>query len=99
MYVDALASWRHSHTFDTDRPVGGERRTRWVVAITVGMMLVEIAGGMAFGSMALIADGWHRGTHAAAPSVAVFAYVHARKHAADPRYSFGTGLDPAGPSR
>jgi cation diffusion facilitator family transporter len=62
-----------------------------VVAITVTMMVGEIAAGAAFGSMALLADGWHMGTHAAALSVAVFAYVYARKHAADPRFSFGTG--------
>jgi cation diffusion facilitator family transporter len=91
MNLDDLAPWRHSHNFDTDRPARGERRTRWVVAITVTMMLVEIAAGMAFGSMALLADGWHMGTHAAALGLAVFAYVYARSHAADPRYSFGTG--------
>jgi cation diffusion facilitator family transporter len=91
MELEDLAPWRHSHTFQTDVPARGERRTRWVVAITVAMMLVEIVAGLAFGSMALLADGWHMGTHAAALSVAVFAYVYARRHAADPRYSFGTG--------
>jgi cation diffusion facilitator family transporter len=91
MHLNDLAPWRHSHTFETDRPARGERRTRWVVAITVAMMVVEIAAGTVFGSMALLADGWHMGTHAAALGVAVFAYAYARKHAADPRYSFGTG--------
>jgi cation diffusion facilitator family transporter len=91
MHLDDLAPWRHSHTFETDVPARGERRTRWVVAITVAMMVVEIVAGTVFGSMALLADGWHMGTHAAALSVAVFAYVYARRHAADPRYSFGTG--------
>jgi cation diffusion facilitator family transporter len=91
MHLDDLAPWRHSHTFETDVPARGERRTRWVVAITVTMMAVEIVAGMVFGSMALLADGWHMGTHAAALSVAVFAYVYARRHASDPRYSFGTG--------
>jgi cation diffusion facilitator family transporter len=62
-----------------------------VVAITVSMMVTEIAAGTLFGSMALLADGWHMGTHAAALGVAVFAHVYARRHAADPRYSFGTG--------
>jgi len=89
--MDDLAPWRHGHTFETDRPTEGERRTRWVVAITLVMMAAEIAAGLAFGSMALLADGWHMGTHAAALGVAVFAYVYARSHAADPRYSFGTG--------
>jgi cation diffusion facilitator family transporter len=85
------ATLGHGHTFDTDRPVEGERRTRWVVAITVVMMVAEIVAGTVFRSMALLADGWHMGTHAAALGVAVFAYVYARRHAADPRYSFGTG--------
>ena len=89
--MDDVARWRHAHAFGTDRAADGERRTRWVVAITVVMMAAEIVAGTAFGSMALLADGWHMGTHAAALGVAVFAYVYARRHAADPRYSFGTG--------
>ena len=91
MHSTDLALWTHAHTFDTDRPVRGERRTRWVVGITVVMMVAEIVAGTVFGSMALLADGWHMGTHAAALGVTVFAYVYARRHAADPRYSFGTG--------
>jgi cation diffusion facilitator family transporter len=62
-----------------------------VVGITLAMMVGEIAAGSAFGSMALLADGWHMGTHAAALGVAVFAYAYARRHAGDPRYTFGTG--------
>jgi cation diffusion facilitator family transporter len=81
----------HAHTFGADAPVEGERRTRWVVAITVAMMAAEVVAGTVFRSMALLADGWHMGTHAAALGVAVFAYVYARRHATDPRYSFGTG--------
>jgi cation diffusion facilitator family transporter len=69
----------------------GERRTRWVVAITLAMMALEVWAGLAFGSMALLADGWHMGTHAAALLVAAFAYVHARRHARSGRYTFGTG--------
>jgi cation diffusion facilitator family transporter len=91
MHSTDLAPWTHAHTFDTDRPVSGERRTRWVVGITLVMMAAEIVAGSAFGSMALLADGWHMGTHAAVLGVTVFAYVYARRHAADPRYSFGTG--------
>jgi cation diffusion facilitator family transporter len=86
-----LAALEHGHTFETDRPVEGERRTRWVVGITVTMMVAEIVAGSLFRSMALLADGWHMGTHAAALGVAAFAYAYARRHAADPRYSFGTG--------
>jgi len=91
MHLTELHRWKHDHTFGTDQLVAGERRARWVVALTVTMMTVEIAAGMAFGSMALLADGWHMGTHAAALGIALFAYVYARRHAADPRYSFGTG--------
>lgn len=83
--------WQHSHTYGTEDETPGERRTRWVIALTLIMMVVEIAGGYVWGSMALLADGWHMGTHAAALSVTVFAYVFARRHANDPAFSFGTG--------
>ncbi|WP_242392501.1 CDF family Co(II)/Ni(II) efflux transporter DmeF [Anaeromyxobacter oryzisoli] len=91
MHVEDLARWRHGHAYGADAGGDGERRTRWVVGITLTMMVGEIVAGIGFGSMALLADGWHMGTHAAALGVAVFAYVYARKHAADARYSFGTG--------
>jgi cation diffusion facilitator family transporter len=67
------------------------RRTQWVVALTVVMMVAEITGGAYFGSMALVADGWHMATHAAALGIAALAYRYARRHAHDPRFSFGTG--------
>jgi cation diffusion facilitator family transporter len=41
--------------------------------------------------MALLADGWHMSTHAAALAIAAFAYRFARRHAHDPRFAFGTG--------
>jgi cation diffusion facilitator family transporter len=83
--------WAHAHRFGTETETVGERRTRWVVALTVTMMIGEITAGALFGSMALLADGWHMGTHAAALGVAAFAYWYARRHASDPRYTFGTG--------
>ena len=55
------------------------------------MMGLEIAAGALFGSMALLADGWHMGTHAAALGITLFAYRYARQHANNPRYTFGTG--------
>jgi cation diffusion facilitator family transporter len=55
------------------------------------MMAAEITGGGIFGSMALMADGWHMSTHAAALAIAAFAYRFARKHVHDRRFSFGTG--------
>jgi cation diffusion facilitator family transporter len=55
------------------------------------MMLAEIIGGTYYGSMAVVADGWHMATHAAALTVAALAYRYARRHAGNPRFSFGTG--------
>lgn len=69
----------------------GERRTLGVLLLTAVTMVGEIVAGTMFGSMALLADGWHMGSHAAALGIALFAYAYARKHADDPRYSFGTG--------
>jgi cation diffusion facilitator family transporter len=91
MHVESVERWQHDHAFVGQEPARAERRTRWVVGLTLGMMVAEIAAGMVFRSMALLADGWHMGTHAAALAVAAFAYAYARKHAADPRYTFGTG--------
>ena len=62
-----------------------------VIIITVFMMIIEIGAGHLFGSMALLADGWHMGTHAAALLITVFAYIYARRHADNPKYSFSTG--------
>ena len=55
------------------------------------MMVAEIVGGSLFGSMALLADGWHMSTHAGALAIAALAYRYARRHAHDPRFAFGTG--------
>jgi len=81
---------QHAHDFHLES-VDGERRTRWVVWLTAVMMGVEIAAGYLFGSMALLADGWHMGTHMVALSIALFAYQYARRHAGSTRFSFGTG--------
>lgn len=69
----------------------GETRTRWVVAMTAATMVVEIAAGVVYGSMALLADGLHMASHAAALGLSAFAYAYARRHAHDARFSFGTG--------
>jgi cation diffusion facilitator family transporter len=55
------------------------------------MMIAEITGGTLFGSIALVADGWHMGTHVAALAIAGLAYLLARRHADDQRFSMGTG--------
>jgi cation diffusion facilitator family transporter len=91
MHEHTLRHWRHEHVFLGDRHDQHERRTWIVVALTAVMMVAEIVGGSLFGSMALVADGWHMSTHAAALAIAALAYRFARTHAHDPRFSFGTG--------
>ncbi len=91
MHLRGLDNWAHEHTFGQDRVRRGERRTLIVTILTAVTMVVEIAAGLAFGSMALLADGLHMASHAAALGIAVFAYAYTRRFAADPRYSFGTG--------
>ena len=91
MHHDDLLPWRHSHSFGQDQKRPGELRTIIVIALTATMMVVEITTGIIFGSMALLADGLHMASHAAAMSINAFAYIYARRHAHDAEYSFGTG--------
>jgi len=79
----------HSHQFDEGNPVA-ERKTRFAVILTLVMMVAEIIGGYYYGSMALLADGWHMSTHALALGLSVGAYVLARRYAQDSRFAFGT---------
>lgn len=83
------APCKHGHCFDTGNPLA-ERGTRLAMWLTLVMMVAEIVGGWWYGSMALLADGWHMGSHAIALGLAAFAYAYARNHATDPRYAFGT---------
>ncbi|WP_027359715.1 CDF family Co(II)/Ni(II) efflux transporter DmeF [Desulforegula conservatrix] len=85
-----IDEWVHSHDFALPDQ-SGEKKVKYVIWITAIMMVAEVASGMIFGSMALLADGWHMGTHVLALGVAFFAYAYARKHAKDPAYVFGTG--------
>ncbi len=91
MHKDNIHLWQHSHAFGQDIKRRGESRTLIVIAITGAMMVVEIAAGIVYGSMALLADGLHMASHAAALSINAFAYVYARRHAHDESFSFGTG--------
>jgi cation diffusion facilitator family transporter len=91
MHHKSLELWQHTHDFGQGARRAAERRTLAVIAITGLMMVVEIAAGLFFGSMALLADGMHMASHAAALSISAFAYIYARRHAHDPRFSFGTG--------
>lgn len=81
---------RHQHNFSSHNSQG-EKRTFYVLLLTVVTMVVEIVAGTIYGSMALLADGWHMGTHAAAFGITLFAYRYAKKHAESERFSFGTG--------
>lgn len=90
MHIHSLDRWEHSHDFSLIH-LKGERRTTQVLVITAVTMIIEIAAGHVYGSMALLADGWHMGTHVAAFGISVFAYHYARRHASNPRFSFGTG--------
>jgi cation diffusion facilitator family transporter len=91
MQEDALARWRHDHSFGQEQRRPGERKTQLVIAITATMMVVEIIAGVLFGSMALLADGLHMASHAVALGINAYAYAYARRHAYDSSYSFGTG--------
>ena len=90
MHQDEMNRWRHSHEYLADARGHGERRTRQVIALTAAMMVIEIAAGYAFNSMALLADGWHMASHASALGITAFAYAYARRHRGNDRYSFGT---------
>jgi cation diffusion facilitator family transporter len=85
-----LSRYRKSHECGPDRGTA-EKNTRRVIALTAVMMAVEILAGWRFHSMALLADGWHMGTHVAAFGIAALAYALARRHKGSPSFSFGTG--------
>ena len=91
MKEELLERWRHSHRFGQDQKRPGEFRTFIVIALTASMMVVEITTGIIYGSMALLADGLHMASHSVALGINAFAYVYARRHAHNMRYSFGTG--------
>lgn len=81
----------HEHVFLGSDHYRNERRVWFVIALTTVMMIAEIVGGTMFGSMALVADGWHMSTHASALLIAALAYLYARRQARNPRFTFGTG--------
>jgi cation diffusion facilitator family transporter len=91
MHGHSLEDWQHRHVFLGAAHDKHERQTWIVVGLTAAMMVAEIIAGTVYGSMALLADGWHMSTHAAALTIAALAYRLARRHAEDARFSFGTG--------
>jgi cation diffusion facilitator family transporter len=90
MHSETLNRLRHDHNFSVINKKG-ERRTRLVLVLTLLTMILEISTGMVFGSMALLADGWHMGTHVAAFMITLYAYRYSRKHAHDQTFAFSSG--------
>jgi cation diffusion facilitator family transporter len=91
MRGDSDESWFETHNFLGSQHDKHERRTWMVVGLTAITMVVEITAGSWFNSMALLADGWHMATHAGALGLSALAYRFARRHARNPRFTFGTG--------
>ena len=85
-----IKKWQHRHDF-ANHNLRGERRAYSVFLLTIMTMFIEIIAGTVYGSMALLADGWHMSTHAVAFLITIFAYQYARKHADNPSFTFGTG--------
>ena len=91
MHTESIERWVHNHTFGQNEKRSAEKRTLIVSVVTLLTMVAEIWAGLAFGSMALLADGLHMGSHASALAISVFAYRYTRIHAKDARFNFGTG--------
>jgi cation diffusion facilitator family transporter len=90
LHTKNLSRYQKNHDCTPDRGAA-EKNTRRVIALTAVMMAVEILAGWKFHSMALLADGWHMGTHVAAFGITALAYAMARRHRDNPSFSFGTG--------
>ncbi len=82
--------WDHSHNFGIDSEKNTSK-VKIVFWLTTVIMILEIGAGTWSGSMALLADGWHMGTHSAAFLITIFAYSYAKKHSNNKSFSFGTG--------
>jgi cation diffusion facilitator family transporter len=89
MHQQHIESWQHQHAFNIEKKAT-EKRTLIVVIITFVMMIAEILVGWVSNSMALLADGWHMGTHAFALGISLLAYILARKYSTDQSFTFGT---------
>ncbi len=89
MHTHDLSRWQHEHVFDSGNQLAehGAKAVMWITLVT---MVIEIASGWRYNSMALLADGWHMSSHALALGLSAFAYAAARRYARDPRFAFGT---------
>ncbi|MFI3119112.1 MAG: CDF family Co(II)/Ni(II) efflux transporter DmeF, partial [Methylococcaceae bacterium] len=90
MHTHTLSLLKHEHDFSAINRKG-ERRTKQVLVLTFLTMALEITAGILFGSMALLADGWHMGTHVAAFMITIIAYRYSRIHAHDQTFAFSSG--------
>lgn len=90
MHIHCMDRYHHSHG-DAGNTQSAERRVRLVLAVNLVCMIAEIVAGWVYGSLALLADGWHMASHAGALGISLFAYGFARRHADDPAFTFGTG--------
>lgn len=90
MQNNSSIQWDHSHDFGIDNK-HRENKVKIVFWLTTVIMVLEISAGTWSGSMALLADGWHMGTHSAAFLITIFAYSYAKKHTNNKNFSFGTG--------
>jgi len=89
MHLTEIHRWQHHHYFNQEKK-SVERKTLFVVLLTLSTMFIEIIAGWVYNSMALFADGWHMSTHATALTISLMAYIIARKHADDKRFAFGS---------
>lgn len=80
-----------SHDFRGQHHARNARRVAIVLIFSGAMMVGEIAAGQIFGSMALLADGWHMATHLAALGISLLAYIFAERQATNAKFTFGTG--------
>jgi cation diffusion facilitator family transporter len=90
MHARTLSLLQHDHNFAVINKKA-EKRTWWVLILTFLTMVLEVGAGIYFGSMALLADGWHMGTHVAAFMITIFAYRYSRAHAHDQTFAFSSG--------
>src|SRR3954447_20112406 len=83
--------WTRDHVFLGHGHARAETKAKWAAIVTAVFMVVEIVAGLAYHSMALLADGAHMATHVGALGLAAGAYWLARRHSGSGRFTFGSG--------
>jgi cation diffusion facilitator family transporter len=87
----AHGDWTRGHVYLGAGHGRAEARSRLAAIVTAVFMVVEIACGLFYHSMALLADGVHMATHVGALGLAAGAYWLARRHQENRRFTFGSG--------